>query len=569
MTVNPLAPLDRGVNSARRRLVAQSVLNRLAIVWAVALGLGLLWILVEPFLFASVAENQKWYVIGVLFAAGTLAVLIQSFRTAPSKNSAALELDSRFALCERVSTALSLDDTLRATPAGQAVLTDAVAKVAPLSVREKFPVSPRWHSALAPTFAGLIALAVIFATPDRMRQLIAGEGTTGKGLEPLTPVANEAKKPQSPFSKIKPRNELDRANKSEKLKDLETELEKMGEKFDRDRDAADPNKSREKVTELTKMEDKLKQFGEEKFQKLAQLDKRMQELERLQKDPDFADGPAKELNDALSKGDLKKAKEEIDELKKKAQKGMSAEEKQKLEKQLDKMKSQAEQLSKEKEKQDKLKDMIKKAKEQGKDAESLERELDKLKAESAGADKEMQELAEKIQKAQQALKQGDMEDLADQLEKMGSQIKDLEGELQDLEDVQQYLQKLKGEKKKACAECDGEGDCDADGNPKRKDGAKWTNKGRPGEGERGEEKDDTSWIDEKQKGLFDPRGKKVYGGGVRGPAFTKKSTVELGKQIQEAVQEAPSAVDAQRLPRDARDSVKEYFENLGGNKPKN
>lgn len=568
MTLNPLAPLDRGVSSVRRRLVAQSLLNRLAIAWAVALGLGLVWILVEPFLFTSVAENQKWYVVGGLFAVGTLAVLIHSFRTAPTKNSAALELDSRFALCERVSTALSLDDTLRATPAGQAVLTDAVAKVALLSVREKFPVSPRWHSALAPTFAGLIALAVIFATPDRMRQLIAGEEKSGKGLEPLTPVASEAKKPQSPFTKIKPRDELDRANKSEKLKDLESELEKMGEKFDRDRDTPDPNKAREKVTELTKMEDKLRQFSEEKFQKLAQLDKRMQELERLQKDPDFADGPAKELNEALSKGDLKKAKEEIDELKKKAQKGMTPEEKQKLEKQLDKMKSQAEQLGKDKEKQDKLKDMIKKAKEQGKDAESLERELEKLKAENAGADKEMQELAEKIQKAQQALQQGNMEDLADQLEKMGSQMKDIEGELQDLEDVQQYLQKLKGEKKKACAECDGDGECDADGNPKRKDGAKWTNKGRPGEGERGEEKDDTSWVDEKQKGLFDPRGKKVYGGGVRGPAFTKKSTVELGKQIQEAVQEAPSAVDAQRLPRDARDSVKEYFENLGGQTPK-
>jgi hypothetical protein len=143
-------------------------------------------------------------------------------------------------------------------------------------------------------------------------------------------------------------------------------------------------------------------------------------------------------------------------------------------------------------------------------------------------------------------------------------MKEIEGDLQDLEDVQQYLQKLKAEKKKACAQCEG-GECDGEGDPQRKDGAKWTNKGRPGMGERGEEKDDTSSTEEKQKGLFDPRGKKVYGGGVRGPAFTKKSTTELGKMIQEAVQEAPQAVDAQRLPRDARDSVKEYFENLGGN----
>jgi hypothetical protein len=176
----------------------------------------------------------------------------------------------------------------------------------------------------------------------------------------------------------------------------------------------------------------------------------------------------------------------------------------------------------------------------------------------------MQNLAEKMQKAKDALEKGNMEDLADQLEKIGSQMKDIEGELQDLEDVQQYLQKLKAEKKKACAECEGDGEFDPSGEPKRKDGAKWTNKGNPGIGERAEQKDETSYTEEKMKSPFDPRGKKVYGGGVRGPAFTKKSTVELGKQIQEAVQEAPQAVDAQRLPRDARDSVKEYFENLGG-----
>ena len=316
MTTNPLAPLDRGVRSARRRLVAQSVINRLAVAWAIALGIGLVWILVETFLFTTVVEAQKWFVVGGLFAVATLFVIVKSIRTAPSQRTAALELDGRFSLNERVTTALSLDDTLRATPAGQAVVADAIQKVSPLSVREKFPVSPRWHSALPPTFAALIALAVVFATPDRMRKLIAGEEGTVKPLDPLAVAQSEAKKPQSPFTKLKPRDELDRTNKSEKLKDLEADLEKMGEKFDRDREPADQNKAREKVSELTKMEDKLKQFNDEKFKKLAQLDQRMQELEKLARDPDFADGPAKELNDALSKGDLKKAKSEIDELKK-------------------------------------------------------------------------------------------------------------------------------------------------------------------------------------------------------------------------------------------------------------
>ncbi|MFO0937896.1 MAG: hypothetical protein U0798_15445 [Gemmataceae bacterium] len=568
MSAPPIALLDRGVRSARRRLITQLLVNRLAVAWSIALALGLVWILVEPLLFSSVNETQKWYVIGGLFALATTVVVGLTARFAPTQQTAALEFDGRFALNERVTTALSLDEASKATPAGQAVMSDALQKVASIKVREKFPVKPRWHAMLPPTFAAMIVLAWIYATPDRVRQLMAGEESTTAKLDPLAVAKTEAKKPTSTFTKIRTRDELDRTNKSEKLKELEADLEKLNEKFDRDRDMADPNKAREKVTELTKLEDKMKQFKEEKFQKLAQLDQKMQELERLSRDPDFSDGPAKELNNALAKGDLKKAREEVDELKKKAKKGeMNEQDKQKLEKQMEKMKNEVERLAKDREKEKKLEDMIKKAKEQGKDAESLERELEQMKKENASSEREMEELAQKMKKAQEALQQGNMEDLADQLEKIGSQLKEMDGDLKDLEDVEQYLQNLKQEKKKACKECNGNGDCEGD-EAKEKDYAKWSEKGRPGMGKRGEEKDDTSSIEEKQKGLFDPRGKKVYGGGVRGPAFTKKSSVELGKQIQEAVQEAPSAVDAQRLPRDARDSVKEYFENLGGSTPK-
>ena len=44
------------------------------------------------------------------------------------------------------------------------------------------------------------------------------------------------------------------------------------------------------------------------------------------------------------------------------------------------------------------------------------------------------------------------------------------------------------------------------------------------------------------------------------------STAELGPAIQSAAQEAPKAVDSGRYSRDAKDSVKEYFQNLGDQK---
>jgi hypothetical protein len=155
-----------------------------------------------------------------------------------------------------------------------------------------------------------------------------------------------------------------------------------------------------------------------------------------------------------------------------------------------------------------------------------------------------------------------MDELARELENVAGQMQKIEGELKDLEDAQDYLQRLKEAKEAACKACRGEGDPDQFGGEKKFAGGRGV-----ASGERAENKDaKTASQDEKLRGLFDPRGKKVYGGSTKGQAFTKKTTLEMGNQIQEAVQEAPQAVDAQRLPRDARDTVKEYFESLGGSK---
>lgn len=97
-----------------------------------------------------------------------------------------------------------------------------------------------------------------------------------------------------------------------------------------------------------------------------------------------------------------------------------------------------------------------------------------------------------------------------------------------------------------------------------KDDAEWSEFTNPASGRRKENRDaKTESKDERLTGLFDPRGKKSFGGSVKGPAFTKRSAAEMGKEIQEAVQEAPQTPDVQRLPRDAQAAVKEYFEKIG------
>lgn len=562
-----LTPIERSIRKARRRLFSQLLVNRLAVGWSVGLLLGLGWVLAEPFAFADAPVDFKWYVVGGLVALGTIAAIVWAKLSTPTASSTALELDTRFALRERVTTALGLTSSEQATPAGQAVLADAAAKVAPLAVKEKFPVRPRWHAAFIPALAACIALAVFFPIPVVQKALAGDEQTAEKKAEATVAKADQKLPP--PFTqKNKPPELALRGDKSQDLKDLEEQINQMMRKFDTDPNRETPEKLKEKVTELTSMEEKVKKFGEEKANRLEKMEQQLQQLERLNKDQEFKNGPAEKLNEALQKGDLKKAMDELDQLKKKIKdKELTKEDAEKLAKQLEKMKEQLKSLDRDKEREKKLQDLAKKAREEGRDqdAESLDRELKNLQQQQKESVEAAQDLAEKFNKAKEALQNGDFEEAARELEKAGKELQKTEGDLQDLEDAEQYLQRLKGEKCDACKKCQGDKSGDELGN---KDDADWSPFTNPATGRRKENKDaKTASEDERIRGLFDPRGKKTYGGATKGPAFKKATTAELGAAIQQAAQDAPKATDSQRLPRDAKDTVKEYFQNLGGQGP--
>jgi len=71
-------------------------------------------------------------------------------------------------------------------------------------------------------------------------------------------------------------------------------------------------------------------------------------------------------------------------------------------------------------------------------------------------------------------------------------------------------------------------------------------------------------YDAKAKAEFDPKGKKIFDGYAPGQSFKKKSTVEIEGEIQQAAQDAPEAIEQQRIPKAYRESAKGYFRNLGG-----
>jgi hypothetical protein len=90
----------------------------------------------------------------------------------------------------------------------------------------------------------------------------------------------------------------------------------------------------------------------------------------------------------------------------------------------------------------------------------------------------------------------------------------------------------------------------------------------PGSGRRplGEKKPFQSY-ETKVKGDFG-KGKIIFDGYAPGPNFRKKTTAELVGEVKQASQEAPEAIEQQRIPRAARDMAKGYFRDLGGLEPK-
>jgi hypothetical protein len=300
----------------------------------------------------------------------------------------------------------------------------------------------------------------------------------------------------------------------------------------------------------------------------------LQQKDRMMPNDVPKDGPAKDLQKALAEGDVEQAKKEIEQLAKKlAENKLSEKDKQDLAKQLEDLAKKMDRLSQQKDKEEQLK----KLNQEGKlDAEALQRELDQLRKDNEKL-KDLQKLGQKLSQCQNCLKSGDSSQASKALGDAMKQLDEIELDSQELEDIKDQLQRLQDAKNamcKACdsdSECNGLGQCQGDGQCKgdgrnsgngRNDFANGAGKasGRRPDGQQGK----VNTFDAKQASQFNPKGQKVFDGYAPGQAFKKKPGVELVGEIKQAAQDAPDAIEVQRIPKAARDMAKGYFKNLGG-----
>lgn len=536
--------LDRQLACVSRRLFLQTFVDRLVWYLAGSLLLAAVWFVVQPFVVEGAADWLRWAVAGGITATMTLFALVHAVVSAPSKLSAALSFDEKFGLKERVTTSLTLSAEQANTPAGQALLADVNQRIGALDIGERFPLSVSRSVFVVPVSIALFACVALLYEPPKSQARI------DKPDDPKQAPANVAAIEEK-MKELKKKSEKrpESKPKSEELERLEAKLEEIA-----NRPRSTKEQLRERIKEMKALEDAMAKREKALADKQQSLQQQLKKMEKMSKDAQ--DGPAKDLQKALSEGNMEKAKQEIDKLADKLQKNeMTEKEKQQLAKQLQDVEDKLKRLS---EQQDK-KEQLDKLKQEGKlDQEAYQREMQNLQQEMDKL-KDLNDLAKKLGECQKCMEKGDGKGAQKKLQEAADKLKNMDLDDQELKDLRDQMEKLKGAKEECSKGCQG------DNKEENRGDSDQPNDGGPGAGRRamGEEKD-TKSFDAKAKTEFDPTGKKIFDGYAPGKNFKKKTSAEIAGEIEAARQEAPEAIEQQRIPKAARDMAKGYFRNLGG-----
>jgi hypothetical protein len=576
MARSRVSPLLAQVGRVRRRLFLQALLSRLVGCWTAALVLSAGWFLCQPFAVREAPDGLRWIVLGSLTAIATLLALALTILRAPSAVTAALSLDERFNLKERVTTSLTLGPTEVVSPAGQALLADTQTRVAPLRVAYRFPVRPPRSALLLPAALIVVLLLAWFYHP-RVAPARA-DGPTPLAEEPVVKADIEQKMRQlqkKPLSRpgVKP--------KSDELQRLEAELDRLARQPHETREQA-----RDVVKEMTGAENQVRQREKELAERAAALKEQLRQAARLsQKSP--KEGPGKKLDRAMERGDVQKAREEMEKLgqqmqadaeadrlrKKLKDEPLTDQQKKEMREQLEKLEKQGlneqqkQQLAEQmKDLQDKLERLVRsdEAKERLRELErqgaiskeQLDRELNQLEKNMPKLDaktlEQLQKLADKLAQCQKCMQEGKEAEAAQKMAEAAGMLKDMDcnGECRALAEK---LRDLQNAREAMCRALDGKRDSPPGGKP------------NPAMGRRPEAKDgDTQSKEEWARSELD-RGRlqvidQAPGDGFKGP----RKPAEMADEIRQAAQEAPEGLDRQRLPRSASDMARGYFEKLRG-----
>lgn len=539
--------LEKPVSRVFRRLRFQRFVT--ALVWSLAIALLLLAAVLGTLkVLNTPLPGPEWAPFAAASGLGLLVAGLFAVFTGPSRLDAAVAIDHAFHLNERLSSALSLPDALRETPAGRAVVADATRKLADLDVTSAFRTRLPRRAWVALIPAGM-AIAMLFVPAWVPQKLMAKTETR---LDPKA-VARQTEALTKKISSQRQAIDKDKFPEAEKLL---AQIEKKSEDIAK----APPAQKDKLLVQLNKLTDALKE-RKKQLGSPDQVNRQLQQLKEMGKQ-----GPADQMAKELARGDFKKAAEQIKQLQEKLQKGeMTQAEKKALQEQLGEMSKKLKDLANMEQRKKQLDEALKNG---GLSKEQHEREMEKLKEQSRSL-QQLQQIASKLGQAQEALKKGDNKEAAQSLGMTQQQLAEMARQLEEMEaldgamaDIQDAKNGMNSDSMNQLGQMlDGMGSMDSN----RRGMGNGLGRGR-GAGDRPEAPDDTATYTSKVKQQIG-KGKAVLQGFTQ-PSKTVKgqSVIDIQGQIEAATASAADALSNQRIPKNVEKHVRDYYDQLNKGK---
>ena len=535
------------VRRARRKLALELFLNRLVRCWFIALIVAVVAIaLPKLIILEDLPENWAMKCSAAALLGGFLAAGLWTLLRGKTELEAAVEIDSRYDLKERIASSLSLSAEDAQTPAGQALVADAVRASQRVDIDERFRIQFHGRPWL-PLIPALAMFLIALFVDNREAQ-----SSVDPNAQKITQEQhdNATKALRERLKKLRKK-----AEENKELKDAEglfREIEKQAEEMSKTR-TPDRKKSLVKLNDLAKDLEKRRNELNNK----QDLRKQFEKMNNINK------GPADKMVDAMKEGNWQKAKKELEKLKEKMANGeLNEKEKQDLQKQVEQMKEKLQEAADQRQKaMEELKKQIEQKKQQGdlSRAGELQEKLDKMQQQQNNMQK-LDELAQKMGECQQCMKEGDSQGAAQAMEKMMEQMEQMQQEMAEGEMLDAALDEL--QMAKDAMRCDGEACQAGQGNKPSDDklGGKGMGQGR-GMGPRPDEKNDVSFRDSRVR--QDPRrGAAVVVGETNGPNIRGNVVESVKEQMISQGSEPADPLTIERLPKSRREHAEEYFNSL-------
>jgi len=541
--------LERPIRRVWRRLRFQRFLSALVWCWGATLA-----VLAGAFLAAKLSAvtlpGPAWLPFAVAGGLGLVAAALFAAVSGPSRVDAAVAIDRAYQLNERLSTALTLPDDLRATDAGRAIVADAGRKLADLDVRTAFgPKLPRL--AWLPLVPGAVAVALLFA--PELSQLQASARTTRPKVDQKL-VTEQAKALGKKLSSQ--RQELDKTKFPEADK-LLAQIQKAADELSK----GAPEKKEKALIELNKLSDALKD-REKQLGSPEQVNRQLQQLRDL-----TTNGPAEQFAKDLKTGDFQKATNELKRLQKKLKSGQLTEaDKKALKEQLGDMAKQLEKMANLDERRKQLEEAKKNG---GLSQQQYEQEMAKLDEQAKSLQK-LQKMASQLAKAQEALQQGDTQKAAEALGMTEQQVAEMAKNLQELEaldsamaDLMDAKNGMTGDSLNMLGEAlDGMGNSFGD---RRGNSNNASGRGR-GAGDRPEAPDQTALFTSKVQQQIGKGKAFATGTAPSNSPIKGQSVIDIQAEIDAAEGNAADALTNQKIPRSIEKHVRGYFDQINQGK---